>query len=231
MPMKVRDVMTAPAVTVGPDALFAELVDLLLARDISGLPVVDDAGRLLGVVTEADLVSKEAYGRRRRRALGLMSDYLRGRDPQWVRKGAGRSARELMTADPASAAPDDDLAAAARRMLEANHKRLPVVEEGRVVGIITRHDLLEPFHRGDDAILADARRLLADPLWVPETHAADPSVASGVVTLQGTVLWPRDVVLVEAVVARIPGVVGVDNRLRSREPEPRLDEKPTLGRL
>ena len=66
-----------------------------------------------------------------RNALGLVGDYLRGRDPQWVRKGAGRTARDVMTATPVTAAPDDDLSVAARRMLEAHHKRLPVVADGR----------------------------------------------------------------------------------------------------
>lgn len=219
--MKVRDVMTTPVVTVRPDATFADVVDQLLANDISGVPVVDADGQLVGMVTEADLVSKEAYGYRRRRALGLVADYLRGRDPQWVRKAAGRTATDVMTAAPATASPDDDLAVAARHMLESHHKRLPVIEDGRVVGIVSRHDLLQPFHRAGAAVLADVERLLGDVLRVPETHEARPSVAAGVVTLDGTAQWPSDVALIEAVVARVPGVVAIDNRLRAREPDPR----------
>jgi CBS domain-containing protein len=145
--MKVRDVMTTDVLTVGPEASFAEIVDALLTRGVSGLPVVDDSGRLLGIVTEADLVSKEAYGPGRRRALGLLADYFRGRDPQWVRKSSGLTASELMTAAPDSVAPDDDLVEAARRMLERHHKRLPVLVDGRVVGILSRHDLLRSLGR------------------------------------------------------------------------------------
>ena len=219
--MKVRDVMSSPAITVGPDTPFAEIVDRLLENGISGVPVVSDDGRLLGVVTEADLVSKEAYGYRRPRALALFVDVLSGRDPQWLRKGAGRVARELMTNAPTTAAPDEDLAIAARRALEARHKRMPVVEDGRVVGIVSRHDLLKPFHRTDDAVAADIAALLADPLQVPETHQAKPSVVSGVVALDGTVRWPSDIRLLEAVVARVPGVVAVENRLEAQETEPR----------
>jgi CBS domain-containing protein len=89
--VKVRDIMTAPAITVGPDAPFVQIVDALLVNDISGVPVTDDDGRLLGVVSEADVVTKEAYGHRRRRALGLVADYLRGRDPQSVRSRQGPS--------------------------------------------------------------------------------------------------------------------------------------------
>ena len=219
--MKVAEVMTTPVVTVRPDTGFTEIVDRLLTENISGVPVVDPAGHLLGLVTEADIVSKEAYGYRRRRSLGLVSEYLRGHDPQWVRKASGLTAADLMTAAPATAGPDDDLAVAARRMLEGGHKRLPVVDSaGRVVGIVTRHDLLRPFARGDEAILADVQQVLADPLSVPEGHPVRATVEGGVVTLAGDVQWPRDVALVEAMVARVPGVVGVDNRLHALETEP-----------
>lgn len=108
--------MTTAVVTVGPEATFAEVVDTLLDNDVGGVPVVDGAGRLLGMVTEADLVAKEAYGDRPRRALGLVVDYLRGHDPQWVRKAAGSTARELMTMAPVTVAPGDDLAVAAQFM-------------------------------------------------------------------------------------------------------------------
>lgn len=220
--MRVCDVMTSPVVTVTPDAKFADLVDRLLTANVSGLPVVDARGSLVGIVTEADLVSKEAYGYRRRRPLGLVSDYLRGHDPQWVRKAAGRTAREIMSAEVATASPDDDVAFAARLMLASHHKRLPVVDEGRVVGIVSRHDLLRPFGRGDDAVLKEIDDLLANVLRVPETHEASAAIAAGVVTLTGSVQWPSDIQLLEAVVARVPGVVAVDNRLTAREPDPRV---------
>ena len=214
--------MTAPVITIGPDAPFVDIVDRLLSNDISGLPVVDRDGRLLGVVTEADLVSKEAYGFRRRRALGLVADYLRGRDPKWVSKAAGLTALELMTAAPATATPEDDLAVAARRLLETGHKRMPVLDQGAIVGIVTRHDLLKPYSRSDRDIADDIRRILDDPLRVPETHAATATVEAGIVTLAGTALWPSDVALLEAVASRVPGVVAIDNRLTPREPEPQL---------
>lgn len=218
--MKVRDIMSSPAITVGPDAAFPDLVDALLTNDISGVPVVDADGGLLGIVTEADLVSKEAYGFRRRRALGLVTDFLRGRDPQWVRKGAGRTAREVMTASPAAVSPDDELGVAARHMLENHHKRLPVVENGRVVGLVSRHDLLRPFHRSDGALLTEIEALLRDVWRVPERHDAHAAVGGGVVTIEGTTQWPSDAAIIERLVAGIPGVVAVDNRLVAREPEP-----------
>jgi CBS domain-containing protein len=216
--------MTTPAITVGPDATFGDIVDLLLVHEISGLPVVDGEGRLLGIVTEADLVSKEAYGHRRRRSLELLADYLRGHDPQWVRKAGGRTASEVMTTSPAFAAPGDDVAVAARRMLEGRHKRLPVVDGGRVVGIVSRRDLLTPLHRSDDAIGADLRAMLADPLRVPERLDVETHVAHGVVTLSGAAEWPSDVRVLEAVVAGVPGVVAVDSAVTSRQgADPSID--------
>jgi CBS domain-containing protein len=139
----VRDVMTTDVVTAGLNATYDEIVDRLLTHDISGLPVVDSDGVLLGLVTEADLVSREAYGPERRRPLGLVADYLRNRDPAWVRKASGTTARELMTHAVTTASPDDELRVAARRMLESGYKRLPVVAtDGRLVGIVSRRDVL-----------------------------------------------------------------------------------------
>jgi CBS domain-containing protein len=222
--MKVREVMSSPAITAGPEATFAELAQLLLVNDISGLPVVDADGALVGIVTEADLVAKEAYGFRRRRSLGLIADFLRDRDPEWVRKGSGRTAREVMTASPTTVSPDDDLAVAARRMLEEKHKRLPVVEGGRVVGLLSRHDLLRPFSRSDRELLSEIESLLQDVWRVPERHGVAASVSAAVVSLEGTTQWPSDAAIIERLVAAIPGVVAVDSHLVPREPE------PTLGR-
>jgi CBS domain-containing protein len=139
----VRDVMTRDVFTVGSAATYPEMVDLLLTHDISGLPVVDADGILLGLVTEADLVSREAYGPHRRRPLGLVAGYLRGREPVWLRKASGTTAHEIMTHVVTTASPDDELRVVARRMLESGYKRLPVVRpDGRLVGIVSRRDVL-----------------------------------------------------------------------------------------
>lgn len=226
--MKVREVMRAPVITVGPDDSFHEVVGKLLDNDISGVPVVDGAGNLLGIVTEADLVSNEAYGYRRRRALALIGDYLVGRNPSWVAKSSARRAGDLMSGLTSTARPDDDLSVVARRMLEQGHKRMPVVQDGRLVGIVSRHDLLAPFSRTDQAVIADIRAVLADVTRVPETHQVTPTVADGLVTLEGSVRWPRDSALVEAMVAKVPGVVAVVNHLVAREAAPHLSRRTGL---
>jgi CBS domain-containing protein len=216
--MKVRDIMTSPAITVTPATPFTGIVATLLDHDISGVPVVDDRRQLVGVVSEADLIDRQVHGYRRR-ALSVLADHLHGRDTLWIRKVGGLTAGELMTRDPDAVGPDDDLASAARRMLEGGHKRLAVVADGAVVGVVSRHDLLRPFARSDADIRADLLRLLADPFRIDEDHAIRPSVAAGVVTLDGTVRRPSEIAIVETEVASIPGVVAVDNRLRAAERE------------
>lgn len=220
--MRVREIMSAPVISVGPDAEFKEIVGLLLEHDISGLPVVGGDDELLGVITEADLVSKDAYGSRRRRPLGLIADYLRGRDPRWVKKAAGRTARDLMTAHPTVAAPDDPVGVVARSLVEHGRKRLPVVEGGRVVGIVARPDLLRSFLRPDAEIGADVEKMLVDPLRCPEDASVTCRVEAGVVTLEGSVRWPSDASVVVAMARGLPGVVDVEALLTAREPDPTL---------
>lgn len=221
--MRVRDVMTTSVSTVEPGASFKEIVTSLLAAEVSGLPVVDGDRRLLGIVTEADLVAHDAYGGRRRRALALLAGYFAGHDPRWLRKTAGLVAAELMTPHPVTASPDEPVAVAARRMLAQEVKRLPVVDgAGRLVGIVTRRDVVRAFARPDEAIAGEVTRLLANPLAVPEDHHVFAVVEEGMVYLDGTVRHPSDAAVVEHQVEHIDGVVAVISRLEAEEPDATL---------
>lgn len=220
--MKVRDVMTTTVVTATPDTSFPDLVDRLLHYGISGLPVVDDHGHLVGIVTEADLVSKEAYGGRRRRTLELLADLVAGGETRWAIKGKGRTAAQIMTRQVETARPSEDIRSAARRLVEHHLKRLPVVDDGTLVGIVSRTDLLRMLHRSDEDLAHDVANMLADPLRAPERHAIEALVAEGIVTLRGTVLFPMDLPVLDAMVWQIPGVVDVRNEATGREPDPRL---------
>lgn len=220
--MKVRDVMTSTVVTANPDTPFPELVDLLLRHGISGLPIVDDNHNLVGMVTEADLVSKEAYGGRRRRLLELLADLVAGGETQWAIKGKGRTAAQVMTTKLETARPGEDLRAAARRLLENRLKRLPVVEDKKLVGIVSRTDLLRVLHRTDADLARDVAVLLADPLRAPEDHTVEATVTDGIVTLHGTVRFPMDLPVLAAMVWQLPGVVDVRNEAKGREPDPRI---------
>ncbi len=162
--MKIADIMTSDVVSVRPDASFKEIVERLVRCDVSGLPVVDDEGHLVGIVTEADVTSKEAYGGHRRRALALLADLLSAREHRWATKAAGWEAADVMTEDVVTCSPDDEVRVVARRMLERGVKRFPVVRSGELVGMVSRQDILRMFARPDDTIQAEITRALATDL-------------------------------------------------------------------
>src|ERR1700751_3133018 len=113
--MKVRDVMTTDVVSVAPEAPFKDAVAELVEANVSGLPARDAGGKLVGIVTEADVISKPAYGGRRRRALALLADLLSARDHRWATKAMGSTVADVMTRNVAVCAPADDVRSVARR--------------------------------------------------------------------------------------------------------------------
>jgi CBS domain-containing protein len=224
--MKVRDLMSSDLEVVRPETSYKELVERMLARNVSGLPVVDDEGGLVGIVTEADVIRKQAWGERERhrhRALDLVDRLLSGRDPTSLTRITGLTAGDIMSRRVVTASPDDDLRQAAKTMLIYGVKRLPVVSEGRLVGLMSRADLMRYFDRPDAEIAADVERTLADPLSAPEDHRIASAVQDGVVTLTGTVRYPSDAKVATGAVWKIAGVVDVHDELVAREDEPRLD--------
>ena len=141
----VKDVMTTEVVAVRRDTTFKEMAATLRRYRVSALPVVDDAGRVLGVVSEADLLAKEALA-----DPGLVAELVHRKD---VRKAEGLTAGDLMTRPPVTAAPDDPVEQAARMMHFMRVKRLPVVNSGgQLVGIVSRADVLAVFDRPDEEI-------------------------------------------------------------------------------
>lgn len=143
--MRVRDLMTPDMVTVGPGTPVDELVGLLVEKEINGVPVVDENGLVLGMVTTGDLIHRVA------------GEHVPSRDSIWReslyksvfgRAGSdpnpaeGATAAEVMSRNPAYVAPADDMAVAARLLIEHRVKSLPVLEEGRLVGMVSRLDLL-----------------------------------------------------------------------------------------
>jgi CBS domain-containing protein len=217
----VKDLMTTQVVTVGPATPFKEIVARLAEQRVSAVPVVDDAGLVLGVVSEADLLLKEEFP-----------------DPDqdiplfWTKrrrlerkKAAGSTARDLMSVALVSISPDATVAEAARRMHRANIKRLPVIGEGgRLVGIVSRSDLLKVFNRPDQSI----RREIMDDVIVGE-FLMDPDrffihVDDGVVVLQGRVEQRSLIPWLVRAVHAVEGVVRVEDRLAYDidDVEPRL---------
>jgi CBS domain-containing protein len=216
----VKEYMTTNVVGAHPEASFKEVVELMTIYDVSGVPVIDAEGGLLGLVTEADLMSKEVYTcGHRRRPLAFLTEFMRGRKPAWLEKAEARCAKELMTADVQTVGPDEPLRTAARIMLRKGIKRLPVVEAGKVVGIISRHDVVSAFDRPDATLAEAVERFLAQCLFVPPEASITVTVNDGVVTLEGSVHYQSDRRVAEALTASMDGVVGVDNLLHFREPD------------
>lgn len=219
-PLQVRDVMTSPAVTMEPTATVKEIARLLLARDIRAVPVVDVGDVLVGVVSEADVVCRECPDARRH-TLGGFLDRMLGHDPHWADKADGITAGEIMTKDVVTATPGEPLTIAARRMLSEDVRMVPVIDGARVVGVVSRHDILRLFDRPDPEVRSRIETLLASPLRAPEDHHITAEVADGVVHLAGTVRYPCDIAYIATVVGQIPGVIEVRNGLTAEFPEPK----------
>ena len=216
----VADIMSHTVVTATADTPLPELIDEMVRYGISGIPIVDTESRLVGIVTEADLMSKPAYGGSHRRSLAVIGDLLRGHERRWESKSTGLTAGQIMTTDVETARPYEAVQAAARRMVECGVKRLPVVDNDRLVGIVSRTDVLRSMHRTDEELQTEIAAVLADPVRVPETTTVTVSVADGIVTLRGSVRFPMDLPVLSAIVWRFPGVVDVNVEATAREPDP-----------
>jgi CBS-domain-containing membrane protein len=216
----VADIMSHTVVTATVDTPLPELIDEMVRYGISGIPIVDTESKLVGIVTEADLMSKPAYGGSHRRSLAVIGDLLRGHERRWESKARGLTAGQIMTTDVESARPYEGVHSAARRMVKCGVKRLPVVDKDRVVGIVSRTDVLRSMHRTDEDLQTEIAAVLSDPARLPETTMVNVSVADGIVTVRGSVRYPSDLTVLPEVVWRFPGVVDVRVEATAREPEP-----------
>jgi CBS domain-containing protein len=206
----VRDVMTTEVVTVEPSTPFKEIAARLAQHRISAVPVVDAGRRVLGIITEADLLLKQEHPDPKA-DISLIWTRRRRRERA---KAAAAVAGKLMTAPAATVAPTATVTEAARRMHAAGVKRLPVVDEaGRLVGIVSRADLLKVFTRPDEAI----RSQIISEVIVGELML-DPSrflieVDDGVVRLQGKVERSSLIPYLVRAVHHVEGVVRVEDQL------------------
>jgi CBS domain-containing protein len=209
--MKVRDAMTNDVVTVRPDTPLREVASILVERGISGVPVVDDDGNVVGVVSEGDILVKERGPEGRKSVLARLLG-ARGKDS----KPQARTAGEAMTTPAKTIAPWSSLSTAASRMLEEGIKRLPVVDkDGKLVGILSRADLVRSFARPDAEIEREIREdVLRRALWLSRPEAVTVAVRDGRVALGGSVATRTDAELVSAFAAAIPGVVEVESSIR-----------------
>lgn len=211
--MKIRSVMSTAVVTVTPETTLKDAAAKLVRFGISGMPVVDDDNQVLGVLSEADVLAKEAGAAPRE---GMLAWLLDEGGISRARLEA-RTVGEAMTAPALTIGPERTVREAAARMLSEGVNRLPVVENGSLVGIVSRADLVRAFARSDDEI---RREIDADV--VRQTLWLDPAglkvdVDDGVVTLSGELESEADVELLREFVRRVPGVVAVRSRLHARD--------------
>lgn len=207
---QVDDVMTTDVVTVRVSTPYREIVDLMTSRHISAVPVVDDFRRVLGVISEADLLYKvELIGEPHERRI------FEGRRRHAARvKADAMVAGELMTAPAVTVLSGTPLAAAAKQMDRERVKRLPVTDDmGRLIGIVSRADLLKVHLRPDEDIKRDVTDEVLKRILAVEDGVVDVSVTEGVVTLSGRLDRHSSTEIAARLAAQVGGVVRVADAL------------------
>jgi CBS domain-containing protein len=212
--VKARDVMTQPALSVAPDTPLRDVAALMLERRISGVPVIDGAGRVLGVVSEGDFLRRpeiESDGPGSGWLRLFVSPQDKARD---YLKTHGRTAADVMSTPALTVVSDASLATVARLMSANGVKRLPVLEDGRLVGIVTRADLLRAVYEypaephgatSDEEIRRAITEILEKIDWAAGA-IVDVQVEQGIVQLRGSVDSDAQR---EALVLAARGVAGV----------------------
>ena len=214
--MRIKDLMTTNVLTVRPSTELKDAAALLAEHRISGLPVVDDEGHVLGVLSEGDILYKEAGTKDRP---GFLERLLTAPPPVALDlKLAAKTVGQAMSAPALTIGPRRPVTEAATIMIEEGVNRLPVIDdEDRLIGIITRADLVRAFVRSDAEIEREIRDdVIRRTLWL-EPDMIQIEVAHGEVRLAGEVETQIDAELIPTFVQRVPGVVSVLSKLRWRE--------------
>jgi CBS domain-containing protein len=224
--MQVKDVMTLNVISVGANEPVLKAARLMLQNRISGLPVVDKEGELVGIVTEGDFLRRSEIGTQRRRPKWLEFIVGPGRLTDGYVRTSGRKVDEIMTPDPFSVAEADSLETVVELMERHRVKRLPVVRGGRMVGIVSRANLMHALASlarddthapaGDDSTIRD--RILAalgKEHWAPHPNVV---VKNGVAELWGVIMDDRERQALIVATENISGVKEVHDHLVWVEP-------------
>jgi CBS domain-containing protein len=213
--MKVRDLMQSDVLTTSPEESLKDVARTLVENRISGMPVCGPDRKVLGVISEGDVLFKERGRPEQRSApLGWLLD---GGSKTDLKKATARTVRDAMTAPAITVRPSSSATEAARRMIEHGVNRLPVVtQDERLVGIVTRADLVRAFARPDAAIATEIQKDIVERvLWV-EPSTIDILVREGEVRIGGELETSTDVEIFERLVERVPGVVSVQSTVTAR---------------
>jgi CBS-domain-containing membrane protein len=220
----VDDVMTAAVVSVDASATYRDMVDLLMSRHFSAMPVIDPSRRVIGLVSEADLLCKIEFAGDEEPRL-----FERARRRDQRAKAAGRTAADLMSAPPVVVRSGTSIAAAARLLDQKRVKRLPVVDaDGRLVGIVSRGDLLKAHLRSDDDLLAAIEDEVLRPYLADDANDVHVRVDDGVVTVTGQTDRWSDGDLAVRLIRRVDGVVDVLSTLEFTFDDRQLPEPSRL---
>ena len=203
--------MTEGVVSVKPDASLREAASVLVEHRVSGLPVVDEGGGVVGVLSETDIVVKASGGTERSGYLSWFFDSDVTGD-----KVAAETVGQAMSSPALTITPDRTVHDAARLMVDERVNRLPVVQGGKLVGILTRSDIVRAFTRTDAELASEIEDdILRRTFWA-EPGSVAVVVSDGRVTLTGEVETEADREMLPLFVSRVPGVLAVSTDLRAR---------------
>ena len=223
--MKVRDLMTTEPVTTTPDTPLKEAARLMVRHKVSGLPVIDK-GKVVGIVTEGDFLRQEA-NRDQPYRFSLL-DALFGDEPSGP--PAAETVGEVMTEQVLTVAPEATLSEAARIMSSRRVKRLPVVTpEGKLIGVISRADVVNAFTKPDEVIEDEIREDIVRRLLFLDPDLVTVSVTDGVVTLSGELENRTEAHLLEELTRRIDGVIRVDSQVTFEVDDQRIEKMYPLS--
>ncbi len=225
--MKASDIMTRNIVGVGRGTLIAEAIRLMLDNQVSGLPVLDEGGKVVGILTEGDLLRRSETGTEKHRPRWLEILMGPGRIAGEYVRTHGRRVEDVMTREVVSVTGDTPLDQVVHLMERHRIKRVPVLDGERPVGILSRADLLRALARaldeepaetlGDDEILERILAELSKVPWVPR-DGIEISVKNGIVDLNGVILDEKEREALRVVAENAPGVRAVEDRLVWIEP-------------
>jgi len=212
--MRVHEVMTADVATTTTDTLLKDAALELATRRISGMPVLDDEGCVVGVLSEADILAKE--GGEQERA-GFLQWFLDPTDPWVAARFDAVTVGDAMSCPAKTIHPQASVADAATTMLEQRVNRLPVVDtSGKLLGLVSRGDLVRAFARTDAEIQHEIEQdVLRRRMWLKPDEVR-VSVTNGVVTLSGSVGMRSYVELLPKFARGVPGVVEVESSVTTR---------------
>jgi len=216
--MRARELMSTPVITVRPDAGLKDVAEVLVTHGISGMPVVDPVEGLVGMISESDFLTKLEYEREDSSFFDRLAGIL-GTDG----KGSARTAADVMKRRLVTAKPDATVHELIHLMTSHAIDRVPIVEDGRVVGIVTRADVLRTFTRPDEAITQEVLWRLQHDLWI-DPALVQVQTHDGIVTVVGTVETHADADLLTRWIAATEGVVAVSTEgLRYQIDDRRID--------